>query len=180
MCPCFSHACPSAVKQLPWYVALSFRRLFECYKANPGSGRSCSECARGEWHQTTRARTLFSGGSTETSGYLSGWSGKSTVLVTERLTLPLITSPHSCPFTTQVNTSLVPGLFLWRMGKTEKGMGMRLSWRLIECWLLLLILTLVIAILRGQLRVNLVFGLIVFELRFLSLFLLTMNKHYSA
>ena len=100
MFPCVSHACPSAVKQLPWYVPLSFRRLFECYKANPGSGRSCSECARGEWHQTTRARTLFSGGSTETSGYLSGSrSGKSTVLVTERLTLPLITSPHSCPFT---------------------------------------------------------------------------------
>ena len=79
MCPCVSHACPSAVKQLPWHVPLCFTRLFECCEANPGSGRSCSEraltltqsslLARGEWHQTTRARALFSGSSTETSLY---------------------------------------------------------------------------------------------------------------
>ena len=35
MCPCFSHACPSAVKQLFWYVPLCFTRLSVCCETTP-------------------------------------------------------------------------------------------------------------------------------------------------
>ena len=35
MCPCFSQACRSAVKQLPWYVPLCFTRLSVCCETTP-------------------------------------------------------------------------------------------------------------------------------------------------